>query len=368
MHDIDAVEDLGVLKVLFSNFSKKNKAKFLDYKNNQRNISAYFEEFKKKPTINIMNIKFNLTDLGNFITLSKKYPDSILYDYRFEDTIYLFSSFSKKDFVLKIDRYNNTDDKNKDIFIPEDPNDISSKYMYEFTLLDKNFNMQSSCSKFSVDNKYWSISIDEINSKCIKNNYTIDWFLEFLSLIKFYIADKIKISIINADYINEKSKNYNLINKLIKSEYNLLYDPMILLDLINTIDIKNILKNHDIKYSESLIIDNIVTFENYYNSNKNILMVKQLFQDIKNETMIHKIKSTTKDNISEIMKKTSILFDSIKSLFLKNNLDTVKQDFKNLQSYNISSLNEDELVTFIFNILEFIVDTPNYLIKENLFN
>ena len=363
VNDIDTVYDVGIFTMLFMKFSKKNKDIFLDYKNNQIHISTYFEQFKNKPKISLIDINFNLMDLGNFNSLSKKYPNSILYDSRFEDILYLFSSYDEKDLVFKIERYYDPNYK-KNLILPDDPKKEYTEYIYDFTLLNKNFNMQSSCSEFSVNENYISTSINNLNSKCVKNNYNIDWIINLLFLLSTRFENDILISISNIDYLNEKSKNNDLIEELVKDKYYLLYDTKVLLNLINKINIKSILDNYDIKYSESLINDNKVYFEDYYNSTKNILMVNQLFTDIKNKKMIHRINYTQQDKINDIVETSSIIFKNIKSLFEKNDIKSIENAFKNMKSYNISSLDENDLIIYISDILSFIVNTPNYLMKK----
>lgn len=151
--------------------------------------------------------------------------------------------------------------------------------------------------------------------------------------------------------MDENSKNYELIHYLINNGFELMYNPIDLLNIIGNFNVKSILDRRDIKYSELLIKNNKVLFIDYYNSMKSIIMMKYIFQECKNDYYNKNRNITSKYNYEELL-------NTHKSFILSYTINEIS----NLQK----SSSENDIVDFILFILTYIIDTRNILFNTDI--
>jgi hypothetical protein len=169
--------------------------------------------------------------------------------------------------------------------------------------------------------------------------------------INLYLFFTIKFD--NIDFMDENSKNYELIHYLINNGFELIYNPIDLLNIIGNFNIKSILDSRDIKYSESLIKNNKVLFIDYYNSMKSITMMKYIFQECKNDYYNKNRNITSKYNYEELLNTYKFFI-----------LSYAINEKSNLQK----SSSENDIVDFILLILTYIMDSQNILLNTDIIN
>jgi hypothetical protein len=329
---LDNASNVGLVNILFKDIKKKNKDNILNYKNERRKMLDLIEEYKTYPRIELKDILLKEKDKYyiDFNQLYNKYNKSILYlPYESKNIIYLFSNYNNVDFVFKIENLN----------IPGD-------YFYKIMLLNKDININQICSTFYLKNNNFVMNIDNLDTKCIKNNYNIEWYIFMLISLVNMNGYSLMINFSDVYYMDKNSKKNKLVNYLINKKFAMYFKPFYLIEKIKDIDIKNILNHNHIKYNEKLIKDGKVYFGDYYNSMNNIIMLKMLFEDIKNKnTIIHKK--------NKKIRKFSEIFEN------KDKTDLNKFDI--LNKIDIEKLGEENLVHLITEILTYIVDVPNIL-------
>ena len=324
-YNLDTIKDFGTYELILKNFKKENADNFLS-----NNINKLYIEYLDHPKKNLKYITFDTVELFDFEELDK---DVFLYNGSDKNTVYMFSIFHKKEFVLKISKNDNTS--------------------FYITLINNNKQMFSECAKFYIDNLNLVLPISSLSKKCIQNVYTKEWIIDMIKQfsINLYLFFIIKFD--NCDFLNYNSKNYESITYLINNGFELAYNPLDLLNIIGDFDIKSILDKNDIKYSESLIKNGTVMFSNYYNSMKSIVMMKYIFQEFKNDFYDKNKNISSMYNCSELL--------SIYPTY-------IIRYAKNHKSKILKSSSENDIIDFILFILTYVVDNQNILFNSDIIN